>query len=107
MQIKVKPLSVNEVWSGRRFKTPRYKSYEQELFYLLPKEITIPEGNLLVKVIWGLSNSAADIDNPTKPFLDILQKKYNFNDKRITCLILQKMKVKKGKEFIDFYIRED
>jgi len=33
-----------------------------------------PEGNLNLTIKYGLSSVTSDIDNPTKPFLDILQK---------------------------------
>ncbi len=100
-KICVKPLSVNECWRGRRFKTPKYKAYEQELFYLLPK-IKIPDGNIGLEIEAGLSNKNADIDNIAKPFIDIMQKKYGFNDKMIYKLTLIKVDVKKGKEYIKF-----
>ena len=103
VRVTVKPLSVNEVWRGRRFKTPRYDSYEQELFYLLPK-LEIPQGKLEVKLVFGFSSKGADIDNPIKPFLDVLQKKYGFNDKMIYRRSVEKVDVKKGEEFIEFEI---
>jgi len=101
--LKIKPLSVNKVWKGKRFKTNDYKSYEQELFLLLPK-ITIPKGKLKLSLVFGFSSKASDIDNPVKPFVDILQKKYLFNDKMIYQMEIKKVDVKKGKEFIDFKI---
>ena len=105
MKIKIKPLSVNQAWRGRRFKAEIYKEYEEELFLLLPK-IKIPQGNLKLKIVFGLSNKASDVDNPVKPFVDILQKKYGFNDKNIYRLDLEKIIVKKGKEYIEFEISE-
>jgi len=81
MKINIKALSVNKVWCGRRFKTKDYKDYEREAFYLLSDTIIISKGNLELKLEVGLSSKLADIDNIAKPFIDILQKKYNFNDK--------------------------
>ncbi len=103
MKIKIKPLSVNDCWRGRRFKTPHYKSYEQHVVYLLPR-IKIPSGKLKLSIVWGLSSKSGDIDNPLKPFLDILQKKYVFNDKKIYKIDIEKVDVKKGEEFIEFEI---
>mgnify|MGYP001108467912 CR=1 FL=1 len=37
MKVNIKPLSVNKVWQGRRYKTKDYKVYEEALFYLLKK----------------------------------------------------------------------
>lgn len=105
MQIlKIKPLTVNRAWKGRRFKTDLYKAYEWEVCSKLPK-IQIPEGFLSVSIEWGFSNSASDIDNPAKPFIDCLQKKYDFNDRMIKELHLKAFDVKKGDEYIKFDIR--
>ena len=87
--IKVKALSINECFQGRRFKTIKYKAYETELLYLLPK-INVPNGLLTLKVVFGLSSKLNDIDNGLKPFIDVLQKKYNFNDRDIYKLEVKK-----------------
>lgn len=104
-RIDIKPLSVNQVWQGRRFKTKTYKDYEKTLLSILPN-LTIPEGNLKVTFRFGFSSKASDWDNPIKPLQDILQKKYNFNDSRIYKAEIEKVIVKKGKEFIEFFIEE-
>ena len=31
MIVNIKPLSVNQAWAGRRFKTPKYKAFEKEM----------------------------------------------------------------------------
>ena len=103
MILNIKPLSVNEAWKGKRFKTPKYKSYERDVLLMLPKMI-IPDGQLCIRIKWGFSSAGSDIDNPCKPFLDCLQKKYGFNDSRVYRLLLDKEKVKKGSEFIEFEI---
>lgn len=103
MIIKIKPLSVNEVWQGKRFKTRKYSKYEKDMLHLLPN-IKLPDSPLKIEITWGFSSSLADIDNPCKPFLDILQKKYNFDDRDIYELIQKKEIVKKGNEFIEFNI---
>ena len=104
MRINIKPLSVNECWQGKRFKTPKYKSYETELLYRL-KCLAIPEPPYELNITFGLSNVLSDWDNPVKPFQDILQKKYGFNDKNIFKAVVIKEKVSKGNEFIDFEIK--
>lgn len=103
MRIKIKPLSVNECYRGRRFKNDKYKAYEQELLLRLPK-LDVPPKNICVNLVFGFSNAASDIDNGVKIFLDILQKAYGFNDKEVTELHVFKQIVKKGAEFIDFSI---
>ena len=105
MRIDIKPMSVNEAWQGRRFKTPKYKSYERDVLKLL-RPMNIPEGDLVIDLEWGVSNMTSDWDNPIKPFQDILQKKYGFDDKHIVEARVKKVKVKKGSEYIEFEIKE-
>ena len=105
VKIQIKPLSVNKCWMGRRFKTKDYKDYEEIVLKALPK-IKIPEGKLHIKLEFGFSNKAADWDNPIKPFVDLLQKKYKFNDKVIYKASVTKKDVKKGKEYIKFELKK-
>lgn len=98
----IKPLSVNEAWLGRKRKSAKYRQYEIVVSALLP-EIKVPaRGFLGLRLEWGFSSAASDIDNPIKPFQDILQKTYGFDDKRIAELIVHKKKVKRGEEYILF-----
>lgn len=95
-----KPLSINEAWQGKRFKTPAYKAYEEAMFLLMPKGKIDPEQMLRVEFFFGFSNKASDLDNPVKLLMDIAQKKYGFNDKNVFELNVRKCIVKKGEEFI-------
>ena len=104
IQIHRKPLSVNACWQGKRFKTPLYKEYEKEILELLPEKYEIPEGDLQVRYEFGL-NTMADWDNPVKPLQDILQKKYDFDDRRIMKAEVIKKVVKKGDGYFNFEIR--
>lgn len=99
INLKIKPLSVNKAWQGKRFKTPDYKKYEIQMLRMLPN-IEIKEFKQL-KITYGFSNMMSDIDNPTKLVLDILQKRYNVNDRDLIYLVLHKVKTKKGEEFIE------
>jgi hypothetical protein len=103
INLNIKPLSVNKAWQGKRFKSPEYKKYEIQVLRLLP-DIEIKQFKQL-KITYGFSNMMSDIDNPTKLVLDLLQKKYNVNDRDLIYLVLHKEKTKKGEEFIeiDFY----
>ncbi|MFZ7121758.1 MAG: hypothetical protein ACOWWH_12530 [Eubacteriaceae bacterium] len=106
MKLNIKPLSVNKVWKGKRFKTNDYKNYERIVLLMLPK-LDIPKNiklQLTLKV--GFSSKGSDLDNMCKPFQDILSKKYGFNDNQIYKLIMTKDIVEKGKEYIDFDICE-
>jgi len=103
--IDVKPLSVNQVWQGRRFKTKAYKGYELEVMLKLPvSSLVIVCKRLKLSLTIGVSSKNADLDNCVKPFLDILQKKYGFNDRYVYKIDMEKVDVAKGKEFIEFEI---
>jgi len=103
MKIEIKPLSVNECWQGKRFKTKKYLAYEKEMLLKL-KPLPMPPIPYAINIQLGLSSTLADIDNPIKPLLDLIQKKYAINDKDIFELHIEKRIVKKGLEFIDFEI---
>ena len=105
MRVNIKPLSVNQVWQGKRYKTKTYSNYRSDLTnYLLPNKLEIPSGELHVNYEFGVSNMGSDVDNLVKPFQDALQEKYKFNDSRIISFFAKKTKVKKGSEFINFEI---
>ena len=104
IQIHRKPMSVNEAWQGRRYKSKAYKNYEKEVMLLLPNEYKIPEtGDLAIRIEAGLSKKA-DLDNVCKPILDILEKMYGCNDKRFMEITLVKKIIKKGEGYFNFCI---
>jgi len=102
-KVGIKPLSVNDAWQGRRFKTDAYKNYEGVMLAYLPK-INLPEPPFKLTLEFGFSSNASDFDNPVKPFVDILQKKYKFNDKDIHQAVISKKIVPKGSEYTSFLI---
>ena len=103
MKINIVPISINACWQGKRFKTKKYLAYEKEMLLKL-KPLRMPPPPYAINIQLGLSSTLADIDNPIKPLLDIIQKKYAINDKDIFELHIEKRIVKKGFEFIDFKI---
>jgi Holliday junction resolvase RusA-like endonuclease len=106
-KIEVKPLSVNEAWQGKRFKSKKYEAYEKLLLFSLPpSKVNWDKIPIEVHLFIGFSNVASDIDNAVKPFIDILQKRYLFNDKFIFKLVVEKQIVSKGKEFIEYTIKK-
>lgn len=100
-KIQIKPLSVNEAWQGRRFKTKKYKKFEHDLLLMLSKS-NLPAPPYRLSFIFGFSNKASDCSNPIKLVEDILSKKYKFNDNQIYEISVLKQIVPKGSEFIDF-----
>jgi Holliday junction resolvase RusA-like endonuclease len=103
LKINIKPLSVNKAWVGRRFKTPDYTKYERAVLLMLPK-IKLPIAPYKLTIEYGFSNAASDIDNPNKLIIDIMQKKWKFDDKEIYELNTKKKIVKKGQEYFSFKI---
>ena len=83
--IPVKPLSVNQVWQGRRFKTPAYKAFEEEVLYFLRgKKFKKTKGPLEVYYVFSLKNhKRTDYDNLIKPLQDILVKAGLIADDRL------------------------
>ena len=104
IQINEKPLSCNEQWQGKRFKTTKYRGYEELLLLTLPS-LKIPEKPLKVMFEFGFSNKCSDIDNCVKSCLDILCKKYGFDDRDIYRLEVTKVIVPAKKEYTKFEIQ--
>ena len=104
MLVNIKPLSVNRAWQGKRFKTPAYRKYQDDVLKLL-RPLDVPCGDLQIYLKFGFSSKNSDFDNPVKLFVDCLQKRYGFNDKNIKRATIDVDHVKKGEEFIEFEIK--
>lgn len=102
-RIPVKPISLNRAYKGRQYKTDAYKEYESLVTSHLA-EGHVPFGSYELLLLFGFSNERSDFDNPVKCLTDLLQKKYNFNDKHIQRCVIEKVLVPKGKEFIEFQL---
>lgn len=100
---EIKPLSVNEAWQGKRFKTDSYKAYERVLLSVLP-DVELPDPPYEIYFKFGFSSPLSDWDNPIKPLQDVIQKRYGFNDKLIKRAIVDVVDVKRGGEFFEFKI---
>ena len=104
-KINIKPLSVNEAFKGRRFRTDKYDFFIKNMLLILPKTILIPDpANIKLAIEFGFSSKGSDIDNCCKSFIDCLVKKYSFDDRQIYELHVFKTIVKKGQEYIRFKI---
>jgi Holliday junction resolvase RusA-like endonuclease len=102
----IKPMSVNEAWQGKRYKTKKYKKWREDIIKILPGHFIVPEGRMMLCVTFGLSSKNADFDNPLKCFIDALQEKYGFNDRQIYVGMIGKVDVKKGQEFIKWQLSD-
>lgn len=104
--LKIKPISINEAYRGRRFSTKDLKKFKEDIWHLIPYPRFYFEktDKLSVIYIFGVSSKASDGDNCIKAFQDILAEKYGFNDNQIYKWDVKKEIVKKGEEFIWFDI---
>lgn len=109
VKIKIKPLSINEAYRGRRFATPKLKAYKEMLGYLFPKKPTkkiSKREKLQVKYVFGVSSKGGDFDNLVKCFQDCLAEHYGFNDNQIYRAEIEKKIVEKEQEYIEFEIAQ-
>lgn len=103
--IQIKPLSVNEAFKGKKFRTDKYDVFIRNCLLQLPKTIEIEdEKNIKLAIEFGFSSKNSDIDNCCKSFIDCLVKKYKVDDRYIYELHVFKSIVEKGKEYIKFRI---
>jgi len=102
INLKIKALSVNKAFQGRRFKTPEYNKFITDMLLILPKLKDVPIKDICLKIEFGYSSKLSDIDNGLKTFLDCLVKKYGFDDRYIIELFVTKKIVEKGKDYIKF-----
>lgn len=105
IRLAIKPLSVNDAYRGRRFATKELTQYKSDLGWLLPR-LEVPDGPIAVRYVFGVSSKASDGDNLIKAFQDAVAEHYGFNDKRIYHWDVTKVDVPKGKEFVEFELRE-
>lgn len=93
MELYVKPLSVNEVWQGRRYKTTKYKQYERDVLNLIKarciasstrEEFQMVRGQVSIILSFYVKNwKMCDVDNFVKPLLDIIVKAGLIEDDRL------------------------
>ena len=90
--IKLHPLSVNEAWSGKRFKSVSYMKYSDAVTLSL-KTIKIPASPYEISFLFGFHNMQSDYDNGIKSFQDLVFKKYKISDAHIHMGTSMKVKV--------------
>lgn len=105
IRLPIKPLSVNKLWCGRRFKTKDYKDYENAVCFLLPPAQLI-EGYVNIHYKFYLKNwKATDGDNLVKGLQDILVSAgFIEDDRKIIKYIIEKIPAKEN--FIEIEIEK-
>ena len=105
-KIPIKPLSNNQAWQGKRYKTKKYLQYQEDLRIYL-KTLNLPrlekKQNFWVYYRFG-TNKLQDYDNSIKSFQDILCGELRIDDRYILGAFIEKEVVKKGSEFIKFEV---
>lgn|SRR3990167_1042263 len=101
--ISIKPLSVNDAFQGRRFKTAECKQYEKDLWVLLPKKKRVEGKYSLTLDFFLRSPGRGDISNLVKILEDILVKKGYVEDDRY-CYDLRVRKHKAPQDSIGIEI---
>ena len=107
--IPYKPLSINQAWQGKRYRTPLYTKFAIDVGRLIQRirpQKPAPDAPVFAHYVWGFSNSQSDIDNPVKPFQDVLFDTWQMKakDHQVQFMIIEKAKAKKGQEFIGFHV---
>ena len=105
--INIEPFSINKAWAGRRFKTPAYKAWREEIAWKLGTEDPL-DGPLMLTVKFFVKNRRSDGDNLIKPLLDALEGQGYFNnDNQFYKYDIEKVIVKnKCDERIEFMINQ-
>ncbi len=102
-KVNVKAISVNDAYTGRRFKTDYYEQYTEVMLSLMP-DITVPPPPFKILIKIGFSNTLSDVSNTIKQIEDLCQARYQFNDRDVFDIRAVKEAVKKGQEYIDLSI---
>ena len=106
MKLNIKPVSVNAAFQGRRFKTPLYKDFEEQMLWALKGNIQKMTGNYTMHLKFYLKNaSRADLSNFVKTTEDCIVKAGLVKDDRY-CWRMVVEKFKSKEDYIEFEIKE-
>lgn len=91
--LPLKPLSINDAWQGRRFKSKDYNQFRED-FGKVAVGSRMIEGFVRVDLVFTLTKenySHSDVDNLIKPVLDaIVDRGYIEDDRKILELTARK-----------------
>ena len=95
IRLPIKPLSVNECWKGRHFKTEKYKKYDEDLQFLLPRKRVKGEWFKVFYRFYLKSFASSDIDNLVKALQDnLVSAKIIPDDRKIVEMNIKKYRAK-------------
>jgi len=103
IEIPLKPISVNEAFQGRKFKTKKCKQYEKDIVNFLGFWKEKIEGKIEIHYTFYLINhSRTDYDNLIKITQDMLVNRgYLVDDSKIYKAIIEKIPSKEDKIIIE------
>lgn len=107
--LPIKPLSTNQLFSGRKRRSFHYKRYRRKMFELMDDidpSLYCFKGDLLLVLEVGFSSKASDLDNSFKGLIDILSEKLAFNDKQLCEIRAKKYLVHRGDEFVKITLKK-
>ena len=105
--LKIKPLSVNDAYKGRKYKTSNHHKFKDHITILLKnKRILKLEKKERFYILYHfyISNIQNDVDNLIKLTQDAICNKIGTDDRYIMGIHAKKFIVKKGQEHIKFKI---
>ena len=105
LEIPMKPLSTNKMYSGVKRRSVYYKRFSREVFQYLnenydPRGLSL-KGNLRFTLEIGVSSPLFDASNSIKAIEDIIVKwSGSFDDRQVYSLHVEKYLVNKGEEYM-------
>lgn len=104
IHVPIRPLSINEGYTGKRWKTATHRAWHHSVLFLLPKHYPLPEPPLKIFLTFGITDRF-DWDNGIKFICDVIAEKYKFNDKIIRSAAIETEPVLRGEEFFEFSLQ--
>lgn len=108
VRLKLKTVSTNKIWAGRKYKTKEAKTFEKDASMLLEQVVPqtiLPEGDLTIHFRFGTTRRK-DLSNNIKLLEDVIARHFGIDDRRFSGHTAVRVPVKSGDEFIIFHITE-
>lgn len=107
-QLRIKPLSANEMHLGRKVDSAKYRKWSAQVCRMLPdaSELDVDfKKPIVIHADVTFRNRLSDLDNVWKPLLDAMQKAYpEFNDNKVVIMSAVK-RVTKDEDKVGYVIK--